>query len=198
MKNKNYLITFIICLIITSFFLFPYIINNKLPLEHDTLFHLSRIEGYANALKHYDFIPRIYPLKNDGFGYASPLFYCDIFLLFPSLMYNLGFSLTTSYKFLIFFSTLFSCYSMYLLVHTITRNKYSAIISTIAYTFSNYHISDVYVRSSLGEILALIFFPLVLLGIYELFYTNKPKYIYLIIGFSGLLLSHNISFLLGV
>ena len=71
--------------------MFPYLTNN-LGLEHDTMFHLSRIEGYAKAISNFDFIPNIYPLKNDGFGYGSPMFYSDILLLFPAILYNLNIS----------------------------------------------------------------------------------------------------------
>ncbi len=62
-------------------------------LEHDTCFHLSRIEGLAQSFKDGIYMPRIYPYKNNNFGYASPLFYCDFFfLIIPALLYNAGLS----------------------------------------------------------------------------------------------------------
>lgn len=178
--------------------MYPYLINNKLPLEHDTLFHLSRIEGYARAIRNYDFFPVIYPYKNNGFGYASPLFYCDIFLLIPAVLYNLGLGVSTCYKIAVFLATYASSLTFYLALHAITKKKSASIIGVLAYLFSNYHISDVYVRSSLGEIFAFIFFPIVLWGIYNILYEEKINWVLLVIGFSGLLLSHNISFLFSV
>ncbi|MBQ5756659.1 MAG: hypothetical protein IIV88_05315, partial [Erysipelotrichaceae bacterium] len=61
----------------TVAFCIPFLLRSDLGLEHDTFFHLSRIEGLAQALAHHDFFPALYPMKNNGYGYASPLFYCD-------------------------------------------------------------------------------------------------------------------------
>ena len=192
--NKNkYLLSF--CFVISLFFIFPYLTNN-LNLEHDTLFHLSRIEGYATAIKNFDFLPNIYPLKNDGFGYGSPMFYSDIFLLFPAILYNLNISIAICYKITILVASFLSAYFMAVLISKLTTNKYSPYLGAILYLFSNYRICNTYVRGAMGEIMAFIFVPIVLMGIYEVLLKDKNKYYLLIIGFSGLVLSHNITFLL--
>ncbi|MCI6272151.1 MAG: YfhO family protein [Erysipelotrichaceae bacterium] len=193
MKKKEYLFL----LTITILFMFPYIINNRLPIEHDTFFHLSRIEGYATALKNWDVLPKIYFFKNQGFGYASPIFYNDLFLLIPSILYNLGFSLSFTYKLTVFIATFLSSLSMFYLLKRIDKNPYSPYIASFIYTFSNYHITDTYVRGALGEMFAFIFLPLVLCGIYNLLYDNK-NWKMLCFSFMGLLLSHNISFIFGL
>ena len=77
MKNKHLPILLIGTLFLSLVFMFPYL-SNDLSLEHDTLFHLSRIEGLAQSFKNGKLFPDIYPLKNDGFGYGSALFYCTI------------------------------------------------------------------------------------------------------------------------
>ena len=193
MKKKEYLYL----LAITILFMFPYLISNKLPIEHDTFFHLSRIEGYATALKNWDILPKIYFFKNQGFGYASPIFYNDIFLLIPSILYNLKFSLSFTYKFTVFVVTFLSALSMFYLLKKIDKNQYSPYIASFIYTFSNYHITDTYVRSALGEMFAFVFLPLVLCGIYNLLYGNK-SWKMLCFSFMGLLLSHNITFIFGI
>lgn len=193
MKKKEYLFL----LTITILFMFPYIINNRLPIEHDTFFHLSRIEGYATALKNWDVLPKIYFFKNQGFGYASPIFYNDLFLLIPSILYNLGFSLSFTYKLTVFIATFLSSLSMFYLLKRIDKSPYSPYIASFIYTFSNYHITDTYVRGALGEMFAFIFLPLVLCGIYNLLCNNK-NWKMLCFSFMGLLLSHNISFIFGL
>lgn len=184
-------------LILSLFFLLP-LFNHVLPLEHDTLFHLSRIEGYAQALKKWDFFPIMYQHKNMGYGYPIPLFYPEIFLLIPSILYNLNFPLIISYKIALFLATFFSSLSIMFAINRLSTDKYSPYLASILYIFNNYRISDAYVRSALGEIYAFIFLPLLFVGIYEFFYKDFNHIHYLIIGFCGLLLSHLISFYMAI
>lgn len=195
-KNKRTYLFLSFSLLCTILFTFPYLIRDFLPLEHDTLFHLSRIEGLAQALNHGDWFAKIYPLKNLGYGYASPLFYCDIFLIIPAILYNLGLNLASCYKLIIIISTFLSCYLIMNTIYKISKNNSAAYLAGILYLFNNYRITDVYVRGALGEIMGFIFLPIVLLGIYYLLYDDKTKWSTLVIGFTGLALTHNITFVL--
>ncbi len=193
MKSKKYLY----CLLISLFFIFPYLINDSLAIEHDTFFHLSRIEGYSNAIKHLDFFPKIYFNKNLGFGYASPTFYSDVFLLIPSILYLLSFNLAFIYKLTIFIITFLSSLTMFNLVSKLDKSPFSPFIASFVYLFSNYRIADTYIRGALGELMGMIFLPIILECIFEIS-QGKNNYKKLALAFSGLLLSHNITFLLGI
>ncbi len=197
-SKKDIIFNIILALVIALLFNGPYLTKDFLGIEHDTFFHLARIEGLADALKRGDFLPAIYPYKNNGFGYASPLFYSDFFLYIPSLFYLLGLSLANSYKLCIFLFTFVSCFNMNQFLNKISKSKLAIIVGTLSYTFSNYHISDVYVRGALGEVSAMMFIPLLLNGIYELLYLKSNKYYLLTLSLVGLILSHNISFLFGL
>ncbi len=197
-SRKQIIFNIILALIIALLFNVPYLTKDFLGIEHDTFFHLARIEGLADALKRGDIFPAIYPYKNNGFGYASPLFYSDVFLYIPSICYLLGLSLANSYKLCIFLFTFVACLNMNIFLSKLTKNKLAIIIGTLAYTFSNYHITDVYVRGALGEVSAMMFMPLLLNGIYELFYQKSNKYYLLTLSLIGLILSHNLSFLFGL
>lgn len=192
-QNYKYLL---FSLIITIIFAYPFLIKDFLPLEHDTLFHLSRIEGLAQSFKDGVFLPRIYPYKNMNFGYGSPMFYSDFFLIIPALLYNLGISVSVCYVFIIMVFTFLSSYFAMRLCRVVTNNNYAPYIAGTLYLFSNYRITDVYVRSSLGEVMGFAFLPLVLLGIYYVLYTDTKKWYYLAIGFTCLALTHNITFVL--
>ena len=86
---------------------------------------------------------------------------------------------------------------MCLLIARITKNSYVACVLGFAYLFSNYRISDVYIRGALGECVAMVFLPLFLLGVYRLFYENqRHSTLYLTLSLSGLILSHNLTFFL--
>ena len=54
-------------------------------------------------------------------------------------------------------------------------------------------IRDSYTRAAVGEVLAAIFLPLLLLGIYQLFYGDSRRWITAVIAFTCLFQSHMIS-----
>ena len=200
---KNFLrrnrILLLAALILSVLFCYPYLFSSEIHVGHDLLFHLSRIEGLAERIRDFDFIPAIYPYKNNSFGYASPLFYCDFLLIIPALLYNCGMTLIRCYKVLIFLLSFFSCFSMMNLLKRITDRNSIAILAGAAYMFANYHISDVFVRCAEGEIAAIVFLPVLLSGLYEILAKrNTDQWPLLAAGLTGLLLSHNLTFMLAV
>ena len=195
-KYRKLLIDLSIILALTVLLMFPYLAKSFLAIEHDTFFHVSRIEQYANALQHGQILPAIYPYENGGFGYGSPLFYSDIFLLLPAILHNLGLVLVDSYKLTVFLASFFSGITMYMLASTFTQKSSIRLLAVTAYLFSNYHITDIYVRGALGEVFALVGIPLILSGLYEIFETNQKYSFSYLIGLVITVLSHNLSFLL--
>lgn len=197
-KHKH--LYFILTALITAcIFCIPYFVKDLLPVEHDTFFHLSRIEGLAKAIQHGDYLPAVYPEKNGMFGYTSPLFYCDIFLYPPALLYIAHVPLSICYKILIFTETFLAAYTIQCLVYRISVSFTAGTLACFAYTFANYHITDVYVRGALGEVQAMVFLPVLLEGLYILFYEEDTRHYGLIIaGLSCLVLTHNLTFLLAV
>lgn len=198
-KHKTKLFFLLSSCILAILFTLPYCMEDLLPVEHDTFFHLSRIEGLSKAIQNNDFLPAIYPDKNNGFGYASPLFYADILLTPAALIHLAGLPLSTTYKLVIIVETLFASYALMCLVFRITKHSSAAIIGAAAYTFANYHITDVYVRGALGEVQAMVFLPILLEGIYILLYEqNERQWKCACFGLTALALTHNLTFLLSV
>lgn len=195
-KYRKLLIDIAIVLALTVLLMFPYLTKSFLAIEHDTFFHVSRIEQYAKALQHGQILPAIYPYENGGFGYGSPLFYSDIFLLLPAILHNLGLVLVDSYKLTVFLASFFSGITMYMLASKFTSKSSIRLLAVAAYLFSNYHITDIYVRGALGEVFALAGIPLILSGLYEIFETNQKNSVSYLIGLVITVLSHNLSFLL--
>lgn len=180
-----------ISLIISLIFLYPYLVG-PLNYEHDTLFHLSRIEGLAKAFSHQDFIPSIYFDKNMLYGYGSPLFYSDFFLIPFSFLYLLGLPLVITYKLVLFVFTFIGCLFLVKLLRLFTSKDGAIILGLALFTFALYRLTNVYVRGALGEVMAYSFLPLALLGIFNLF--RQRRYLILALSFSALLLTHNITF----
>ncbi len=186
-------------LLLTVLFGFPYLSRDFLGLEHDTLFHLSRIEGLAESISRCDFFPALYPYKNNGFGYASPLFYNDLFLIPSALLYLCQVPLSICYILQVIVLTFCSAWAMASLCYRITDCMPAALVSAAAFTFSNYRITDVYVRGALGEVTAMLFLILLVEAVYVLFEEqNKNGWFLLWLSISGLLCSHNLTALMGI
>ena len=79
LKNNKKEIIFIICIVFVSCFYTIFSIN-KYYYGYDLTFHLNRLTGICDAIRDGQFIPRVYPNLNYGFGYGSAMFYCDLFL----------------------------------------------------------------------------------------------------------------------
>lgn len=182
-------------LLICVAFCYP-LFSNGLIRGHDTYFHLCRIEALKEAYLHGDFFPRLYYEQNFNFGYGTPLFYSDIFLIVPALIRLSGVPIVITYKLFIFICTCLTFVSMYYVVRKLSQNSYSGFLSAIIYLFTAYRITDVYVRGAIGEILAMIIIPIIILEIYKILYTEQYSYKLLGVFFGLLLLSHNISFIL--
>lgn len=196
---KRYLLYFGASLVCTVLLLYPYLVKDLLAIEHDTFFHLSRIEGMAMSMKNGEYLPSVYPLKNNGYGYASPLFYSDVLLMPAALLYTFGVSIAFCYKFTVFVFTLISLFMTALYADRVTGNMPAACIALTAFAFANYRITDIYVRGALGEISAMMFLPVLLYGLYAVLYDSDAKgRMFVGAGLAGLVLSHNISFLFGV
>ncbi len=179
----------------TCILMLPYIFKDFLGIEHDTFFHVSRIEQLSKAIQHGNFIPAVYPSENNSYGYASPLFYSDFFLILPALLHLCGFSLTFCYKCIVFIASFISIFTMIIFTSHITKKRSITWISGCAYLFSNYRITDIYVRGALGEIFAFSFLPLMLLGLYQIIEEEKYSFFPLTLSLTCLALSHNLTFL---
>lgn len=188
----------VIALAITILFSIPLLTNSIPGFTVDFTYHLTRIEGIKSGLASHQFPVYIYPYTNNGFGYASSLFYPDIFLLIPTLLYCLGIPIIVSYKvFIIIISFVTSYLSLHLFEH-IFNNKFLATVSCLLYCFSDIRIALTYQASALGNIMGMMFIPLLYLSFYEYFIERKNNYLLIGISFTCMLLSHILSFAISV
>ena len=178
------------CLCLFSFF------DTKIIVSHDLTFHLNRFVGLANAFEEGQILPKIYPYANNGFGYATPLFYCDLFLYPFAILYHFGLSAVWCYKTCVLFYTILGNIFVYLIFKKETDNRKLSLFTSFLYLTCNYHLMNIFVRGALGEILAMAFVPLVLYAIYRVLIKHEDCFIFLGISFSLLVQSHLISSLL--
>jgi hypothetical protein len=85
---------------------------------------------------------------------------------------------------------------MYFLAKDFWGEK-GALISSVFYVFAPYHALNSYVRGVVGELYSYLFVPLVFLGIWKFYKTNKFKFVVLgSLSFSLIIISHNLSALM--
>lgn len=160
---------------------------------HDLLFHLNRIEGIASALRSGQFPARIHSSTLLGYGYAVSEFYPELFLYFPAALRNLGVSLCAGVRVFEACINLAAALSSYLCVRSLMNSRRAAVGASVLYTLCIYRLVNLYTRATLGESLAMIFFPVVLLGLYEVLRRNEKRWPLLALGMTGVCMSHLLS-----
>lgn len=166
----------------------------------DIEYHAERIVAIAQEMKIHPGIYRIYTTNSGGYGYASPLFYGDIFMYPAAFLVALGIDIAIAFRLFLASIMLASYLSMYFCVNSVW-GKRTAVLAAYLYAFSPILLADIFIRFAVGEALAFIFLPIVLLGFYRIVIEpKKPStdWILLSIGMSGLIFSHIISTVLTV
>ncbi len=186
-------------LFVVAFILgFP-IYKTKLYGAVDLPFHLMRIEGLFHGLKSGQFPVKMQPVWLNGYGYGVSIFYGDILLYIPAILRLLGFSLSEAYKCFLMVVQIATVFVSYHCFKKIENSSLIAFLGTILYCGSIHRLNCIYYAAQVGTISAMIFYPIVLVGIYQLLVLDyhdksfKSTWIYLVVGCSGLLQTHMIS-----
>ncbi|MBQ8619835.1 MAG: glycosyltransferase family 39 protein [Clostridia bacterium] len=160
---------------------------------HDLFFHLGRIEGIASGLRAGQFPVSIHASTLLGYGYGASQFYPEVFLYIPAILRNLGVSLAASvrvFEMLIHFAAAAICYFS---ARAVMNSRRIALGTTMLYTLCSYRLSNMYVRATLGESLAMIFFPLLIWALVEVITRDERKWPLLALAMTGIFLSHLLS-----
>lgn len=167
-----------------------------IPAGHDIFFHAARIESISEGLSHGTFPVRIYPgVMNTG--YANGLFYPDVFLYLPAALKLAGLPTVVAYKIFIALCFGLGAASMYYAVRRIAHESFAGFAAGILYMLSSYAASVLLIRASLGEMQCFPFLPLVVLGMYNIFFrAPRQGVIPLVCGMTGIAFSHVITLFL--
>lgn len=167
--------------------------SDFLYLGDDTAFHLARFEGLYQSLRAGEFPVRINVVQNSGFGDISASMYPSFFLMpFVALRF-LRVSLMLCFKTLFVVINIATALVSYYSFRKIFNSHKMAMWGCILYTFSAYRLINVYLRCAVGEALAMVFFPLLLWGTYEVLWRDRKKWYVLALGMTCMLQSHVLS-----
>lgn len=162
---------------------------------HDLSFHLMRILSIGRSIASGKWIAPIQADMANGYGYAAPIFYGQIFLYIPAVLYNMAIPLHICYQIYVVCVNIATCLVSYFCFKAIAKNKEIALFGAYCYQMSAYRIIDIYIRAALGEYTAMIFLPLVLYGFYRVYTFETEKLtirdtLCIILGLTGIIQSH--------
>ena len=165
-----------------------------IPKGYDLRFHYYRIYSIASGLQEGMFPVKLQPEWVNGYGYPTGVFYGDILLYFPAILYLIGFPLSFAYKSYVFAINLFTVLSSYYCFKTISHDKKIGFAGAAIYTMSLHRLVATYTRAALGAFSAMAFLPFVILGLWCIYQEKEEKaskgWLYLAIGISGILETH--------
>lgn len=167
--------------------------SGTIGFGHDLNFHLYRIEGIKDGILSGQFPVRIHPTHNNGYGYITASVYPELFLYFPAVLRIFGLSPVMAYNTFLFGVNVATALIMYYSAKGMSKSKYVGLIASIIYTLSTWRVMNLYYRAAIGEALAMVFFPLVIYGLYCLLKGDKKKWWVLALGCTGVYQSHVIS-----
>ena len=165
---------------------------------HDLFFHLNRIEGIASGLRTGQLPVRIHSSTLLGYGYAAPEFYPELFLYIPAALRLLGVSLTVSVLIFEVLINLAVAAVAYGSARRVFEDSTVALGAAVLYTLCTYRLANLYVRATLGESLAMIFFPLLIAAMVEVLLRDERQWPLLSLAMTGIFMSHLLSTMFSV
>ncbi len=187
-KNNCYLLFSMA--ILSILYSLPLFYNQDLRAfnNQDLLFHLTRSLGMNNVLS-----SPVNFLNYANHGTMANTFYPWVFLFPLFVLYKVSGSIVIGYKLFFLLVTFVTMIIAYFSVYSIVKNKNSAFLFSVLYSFSLYRTTDLYYRSSFGEVIAMSFLPLVILGFYQVVFNDYKKWYWLTLSVSALLYTHLLS-----
>lgn len=186
-------------LFLISLFASAPVLNFYLGNGHDLNFHLYRIEALKNALLGGQFPARVPFSWCNGYGYATSIFYGELFLYVPAVLRMIGFTVQDSYKIYLICINLAGSLICYFCFFKMLRSRLTALLGCAVYILSPYRLLCLYVRAAVGEYTAMTFLPLIIYGLWRIFTEEtdseayKKSWLPAVLGFSGLIQSHVIT-----
>lgn len=193
-SNIDYKILFGL-IIITVFISYP-LFNSMIFDGHDTQVHVTRIEGIKNGLLDGQFPVRMHPQAVYEFGYGDAILYPELFLYIPAILRIMGVSMPLAYNTFCILINIATVAVAYFSFKNIFKEKYVGFFGAVLYSSAIYRMANLYTRGAMGEALACVFLPLIIYGLYEIFFGDSSKWKYFALACTGILQSHVLSVLM--
>lgn len=195
-KEKNHFWIFVsVLVLITMFVMYRFSVFDLVSVGHDATFHYNRFISLSDAVSNGKFPVYIDYEAIDNYGYATNLFYPN-FTLIPFAFISKYTGYIIAYQIMCFTYTILTGLFTYLCINKIFKDKLTAYLSAIIYTFCLYRLQGYFERSAIAEAVTFTFLPLIFYGLYETLRGNYKKWYILSIGYSLFVLTHILSTIL--
>lgn len=181
--------------------------NPQFYTTHDGGGHVIRMEEFHLALSEGQFPVRIAKRINYGLGYPFFHFNYPLIYYLADILYRLGFSFVGAFKTIMFISLIGGSGGVYVFVRLIKEGTYwtnkitiisgGALIASIMYMIVPFRFLNMYVRGALGEAVGLALLPWIFVGVERIIADKKSRLLWLIVPLALLIVSHNITGLMG-
>ncbi len=187
-KNGSSIIYLILFLTGLLYYL-PRFMMEGIPhyLNEDTYFHLNRVIGLRNVFQS--------PISYLNFAHNGPMvniFYPWLTMYPMYLLYRLCGSYVLGYKLFYMILSVLTIFIAFFVMDRISKNKVSAFIFAVVYTYSSYRFINIFRRAHLGESISMTALLFVLLGLYNLTFGDHKQWGALTVGMTLIAYSHNL------
>ncbi len=142
---------------------------------HDLDFHLMRAEGLLNDARWGNLPVRMQSPWIEGYGYPVSILYGDLFLYPLALFRAAGLAIMPAFRIFVLCLNIATVAVAYGSFKVIFKKKETALFSTVLYVTAAYRLVDEYVRSAMGETLAITWLPAVAACIYVILSSDDDK-----------------------
>lgn len=174
-KNRSRWFIFVVAAITILFTAYPVlggqVVSNGAEMRYTLLRIESICEGWSNGY----FPVRINPIFFGNYGLGASLTSPDFFLWIPAFLRRLGVGLTDAYNLFICGCVVACWCAVYKTGRVITKSRYGGLIAAATVVLSQYYTNVLFFRASYEDYLSFIFVPLVILGLYDMFYEGYKK-----------------------
>lgn len=173
----------------------PFLSGFSIPAG-DLGYHLLRIEGVKDGLLSGQIPVRLEPDWLYEHGYASGIFYCDLYLLLPALLRMLGFPVSFSYNIYCIAVNIATAWVAYSCFRKMFQSDRIGLTCSALYVLSLNRLYKLYNIAVVGEYTAALFLPLIAYGFYLIFTEDvksekyKRAWIPLAAGLAGIIHCH--------
>lgn len=160
------------------------------PMQDDL--QAFRVQQMVKCLQDLQIPCRWIPDMGYQYGYPQFNFYPPSTFYLGAVFNLVGIQVIDAVKILFILGFVLSALTMYVLLKALT-GKWSAFVGAILYGFAPYKAAEVYVRGSLSEFWAFVFFPLIFWSSFQLIKSGKLRYMgWLAVSLGLLLTTHNL------
>jgi len=168
--------------------------NKTLPVGHDILFHVFQADQFYRVLESGVILPHWALNYSHGYGSPNFIFYAPLSYYTVAAVHAVGLSLINSIKIFIWLSFFLSGVTMFSALNRISRYP-DSLLCAVLYQILPFHLADLYCRGTLAELMAYIWFPLIVMYLHGLFQSKGCTLagIGLTVSYAGLIITHLVS-----